>query len=237
MGTDHERVGAGAVGPGLRQSDALADRPRGHAPDSEDCGWHGFSAKRAHARSFHREERSAEMSAEQDLAYASIASVAELVRRKEISPVELTERTLARIEAIDPKINSFYTVFKEEAIAAARNAETEIRQGQYRGPLHGVPIGIKDIYQCGPTTCGSKSLKDYVADDDCTAVRKLKESGALVVGKNATYEFAYGFPTTKSYFKPARNPWNLAYDAGGSSSGSGSAVSAGTGFANMGSWH
>ena len=117
------------------------------------------------------------MSAGQDLAYASIASVAELVRRKEISPVELTERTLARIEAIDPKINSFYTVFREEAVAAARNAEAEIRQGQYRGPLHGIPIGIKDIYQCGPTTCGSKTLKDYVAPADCTAVAKLKARG------------------------------------------------------------
>jgi aspartyl-tRNA(Asn)/glutamyl-tRNA(Gln) amidotransferase subunit A len=101
--------------------------------------------------------------------------------------------------------------------------------------LHGIPTGIKDIYEYGPTTCGSKSLKDYVAAEDCTAVRKLKQSGALVVGKNATYEFAYGFPTTKSYFKPARNPWNLAYDAGGSSSGSGSSVSAGLVYASMGS--
>jgi aspartyl-tRNA(Asn)/glutamyl-tRNA(Gln) amidotransferase subunit A len=175
------------------------------------------------------------MSAEQDLAYASIASVAELVRRKEISPVELTERTLARIEAIDPKINSFYTVFREEAVAAARNAEAEIRQGQYRGPLHGIPIGIKDIYQCGPTTCGSKTLKDYVAPADCTAVAKLKQAGAMVLGKNATYEFAYGFPTLKSYYKPARNPWNLAYDPGGSSSGSGASVAAGMAYASMGS--
>ena len=171
----------------------------------------------------------------QVLAFAPISAVAESVRKKELSPVELVRASLARIEALDPKLNSFYTLFRDDAMAAARAAEAEIARGQYRGPLHGIPIGIKDIYECGPTTCGSKSLKDYVAAEDCTAVRKLKQSGALVVGKNATYEFAYGFPTTKSYFKPARNPWNLAYDAGGSSSGSGSSVSAGLVYASMGS--
>src|SRR3984893_16055126 len=170
----------------------------------------------------------------QELAFAPISAVAESIRRKELSPVELVRASLARIEALDSKLNSFYTLFRDDVVAARREAEAEIARGQYRGPLHGIPIGIKDIYECGPTTCGSQSLKDYVASEDCTAVRKLKQSGALVVGKNATYEFAYGFPTTKSYFKPARNPWNLAYDAGGSSSGSGSSVSAGVGYARMG---
>jgi aspartyl-tRNA(Asn)/glutamyl-tRNA(Gln) amidotransferase subunit A len=170
-----------------------------------------------------------------ELAFAPISAVAESVRRKELSPVELVHASLARIEALDPKLNSFYTLFRDDVLAAAREAEVEIARGHYRGPLHGIPIGIKDIYECGPTTCGSQSLKDYVAAEDCTAVRKLKQAGALIVGKNATYEFAYGFPTTKSYFKPARNPWNPAYDAGGSSSGSGSSVSAGLVYASMGS--
>ena len=171
----------------------------------------------------------------QKLAFASISTVAESVRRKELSPVELVRASLDRIEALDSKLNSFYTLFRDDVLAAARDAEAEIARGHYRGPLHGIPIGIKDIYECGPTTCGSKSLKDYVAAEDCMAVHKLKQAGALIVGKNATYEFAYGFPTTKSYFKPARNPWNLAYDAGGSSSGSGSSVSAGLVYASMGS--
>ena len=101
--------------------------------------------------------------------------------------------------------------------------------------MHGIPIGIKDIYECGPTTCGSESLADYVADQDCTSVAKLKQAGAIVVGKTATYEFAYGFPTTQSYFKPTRNPWSLAHDAGGSSSGTAASTAAGLAYAGMGS--
>src|SRR5262245_21579780 len=120
------------------------------------------------------------MSGEQDLTYATIAEVADRIKRKEVSPVELTEFELSRIEELDPKINSFYTVFEDEVRAAARNAEAEIRRGEYRGPLHGIPIGIKDIYECGPTTCGSKPLANYVASSDCTAVSKLKNAGALI---------------------------------------------------------
>jgi aspartyl-tRNA(Asn)/glutamyl-tRNA(Gln) amidotransferase subunit A len=171
----------------------------------------------------------------QELAFAPLAALAEAIQCKQVSPVELVKASLARIEALDPKLNSFYTLFRDDALEAARAGEAEIARGEYRGALHGIPIGIKDIYECGPTTCGSQSLKSYVAAEDCVAVRKLKQAGAIVVGKNATYEFAYGFPTTKSYFKPARNPWNLAYDAGGSSSGSAASVSAGLVYASMGS--
>ncbi len=175
------------------------------------------------------------MTSLQDLAHEPISAVAELLRRKEVSPVELTDMTLERVEKLDPRINSFYTVFKNAARTSAREAEDAIRRGNYRGPLHGIPIGIKDIYEVGPTTCGSKTLKDYVAPADCEAVKRLKRAGAIVIGKTATYEFAYGFPTLKSYFKPARNPWNLDYDPGGSSSGSGAAVAAGLAYAAMGS--
>src|ERR1700676_3831032 len=119
----------------------------------------------------------------QELPFAPISAVAETVRKKELSPVELVRASLARIDALDSKLNSFYTLFRDDVLAAAREAEAEIARGQYRGPLHGIPIGIKDIYQCGPTTCGSKTLKDYVAPADCTAVAKLKQAGAVVLGK------------------------------------------------------
>jgi len=88
----------------------------------------------------------------QELAFAPISTVAETVRKKELSPVELVRASLARIEALDSKLNSFYTLFRDDVMAAARAAEAEIARGQYRGPLHGIPIGIKDIYECGPTT-------------------------------------------------------------------------------------
>ena len=170
-----------------------------------------------------------------ELAYASIAEVSERVKQREVSPVELTNLMLSRIEDLDSKLHSYYTVFANEVRAAARQVEIEIQHGQDRGPLHGIPIGIKDIYESGRTTCGSKPLKEYVAERDCTAVRKLKEAGALVLGKTATYEFAYGFPTTKSHFGPTRNPWSLGHDAGGSSSGAAASTAAGLAYAGMGS--
>lgn len=171
----------------------------------------------------------------QELAFRPISEVAGLVKKKEVSPVELTELMLSRIEALNPSLNAFNTVFSEESMADARRAESEIQRGQYRGPLHGIPIGIKDIYESGRTTCGSKVLENYVAARDCTAVARLKEAGALILGKTATYEFAYGWPTLQSYFKPTRNPWNLAYEAGGSSSGTAAATAAGLAYAAMGS--
>jgi aspartyl-tRNA(Asn)/glutamyl-tRNA(Gln) amidotransferase subunit A len=175
------------------------------------------------------------MSTAQDLAYLSISELSDRIRNKDISPVEVVQATLARIDQLEPQLNAFNTVFADQAVAEARQAEADIGRGDYRGPLHGIPIGIKDIYECGPTTCGSESLADYVADQDCTSVAKLKQAGAIVVGKTATYEFAYGFPTTQSYFKPTRNPWSLAHDAGGSSSGTAASTAAGLAYAGMGS--
>ena len=175
------------------------------------------------------------MSTAQDLAYLPISELSGRIRNKDISPVEVVQATLARIDQLEPQLNAFNTVFADQAVAEARQAEADIGRGDYRGPLHGIPIGIKDIYECGPTTCGSESLADYVADQDCTSVAKLKQAGAIVVGKTATYEFAYGFPTTQSYFKPTRNPWSLAHDAGGSSSGTASSTAAGLAYAGMGS--
>ena len=175
------------------------------------------------------------MSAAHDLVYVSIAELSDRIRNKDISPVEVVRATLDRIDRLEPQLNAYNTVFADQAVAEARQAEADIGRGAYRGPLHGIPIGIKDIYECGPTTCGSESLADYVADQDCTSVAKLKQAGAIVVGKTATYEFAYGFPTTQSYFKPTRNPWSLDHDAGGSSSGTAASTAAGLAYAGMGS--
>ena len=175
------------------------------------------------------------MTPSQELAYLPIEELSGRIQKREISPVEVTEATLARIEELEPKLHAFYQVFRDEVLASARSAEAEIGRGTYRGPLHGIPIGIKDIYECGPTTCGSQSLEKYVAKSDCTAVAKLKEAGALILGKTATYEFAYGFPTKQSHYPPTHNPWNLAHDAGGSSSGTAASTAAGLAYAGMGS--
>ena len=175
------------------------------------------------------------MTSIQDLAYMPISELSGQIQNKAISPVEVVQAMLARVEQLDPTLNAFNTVFRDEALAAARQAEADIQRGEYRGPLHGVPIGIKNIYECGPTTCGSESLASYIADQDCTSVAKLKRAGAIILGKTATYEFAYGFPTTQSYFKPTRNPWSLDHDAGGSSSGTAASTAGGMAYAGMGS--
>jgi len=169
------------------------------------------------------------------LAYLSLSEVANLIAKRELSPVELTQAMLDRISALDPQLHSYYTVFSTEALAAAREADAQIRGGNYRGPLHGMPLAVKDIYESGPTTCGSKLRKDYVARQDCTVVRKFKQAGGVMLGKLATYEFALGLPTLASHFQPARNPWNLEMDPGGSSSGSGASLAAGLTFGAMGS--
>ena len=169
------------------------------------------------------------------LAYLSLAEVSTLIAKRELSPVEITQAMLDRISTLDSRLHSYYTVFSAEALNAAREAEAQIKSGNYRGPLHGVPIAVKDIYESGPTTCGSKLRKDYVAKDDCTSVKKLKQAGGVLLGKLATYEFAMGLPTLASHFQPARNPWNTDIDPGGSSSGSGAAVAAGLTYGAMGS--
>ena len=171
----------------------------------------------------------------QELAFATISDLAPRLRKREISPVEITQLMLARIDELNPKINAYYTVFHEQALADAKRAEEEIGRGQYRGPLHGIPIGIKDIYAGGRTTCGSWTMQDYVADDEAEATTRLKNAGALVLGKTATYEFAYGIATLKSKVPPVRSAWDLTREAGGSSSGSGGAIAAGMAYAAMGS--
>ena len=170
-----------------------------------------------------------------ELAFLSLAEAADLIKSGQLSPVELTQAMLERIAALDSQVHAYVTVFAEEALAGAKEAEEQIRAGDYKGPLHGIPLAVKDIYEAGRTTGGSKLRKDYTAAQDCTTVAKLKEAGGLLLGKLATYEFAAGLPTLSSHFQPARNPWNLAFDPGGSSSGSGAALAAGMIFGAMGS--
>lgn len=158
------------------------------------------------------------------LYYLSIAEAAELIRKKALSPVELTDAILARIEAVEPHVHAFATVLADDARSKAKAAEAEIQKENYRGPLHGVPIAVKDIiYSKGVATkAGSKQMKDFVPTEDATALARLRQAGAILVGKVVTHEFAYGVTSP-----PTNNPWNLDTVPGGSSGGSGAAVAAG----------
>ncbi len=167
----------------------------------------------------------------------TIEELSPLLRNKTVSPVEVTQHYLARIEALDEQTNAFITVTADEALAQARKAEEEIAAGNHRGPLHGVPIVLKDLYDTAGirTTAGSKIFADRVPDDDATAVSLLKAAGATLIGKTNMHEFAYGVTNDSSYFGPARNPWDLERVTGGSSGGSGAAVAAGLCVAATGS--
>lgn len=166
----------------------------------------------------------------------NIAEASELVRRKQISPVELTETCLARIEELNPAINAFITVLRESALAEARAAEAEISAGNWRGPLHGIPIGLKDLIDTAgvKTTCASALFADRVPTDDAFITQRLKSAGAVLLGKQNMQEFAYGGTSTSSYFGPVRNPWATDRIAGGSSGGSAAAVATGMCFAAIG---
>jgi aspartyl-tRNA(Asn)/glutamyl-tRNA(Gln) amidotransferase subunit A len=165
----------------------------------------------------------------------SLAGAAHLIKQRKLSPVEVTGAALDRISRIDPAINSFITVTADEALAAARQAEAEILAGNYRGPLHGLPISVKDLFLTSGirTTAGSRVLATSVPDRDATVVRKLREAGAVPIGKTNLLEFAYG--EVHPDFGPCRNPWNPDFGTSGSSSGSGAAVAAGLGFGSIGS--
>ncbi|MFZ2003973.1 MAG: amidase [Stellaceae bacterium] len=169
--------------------------------------------------------------------YLTIAEAAKLLEKKELSPVELTESRLARIEKLDGRLHSFIRVLADEAHAAARTAESEIIAGRYKGPLHGIPIGLKDIYETQgiPTTGHSKVMQDHVPAADAFTVARLKDAGGIVLGKLATHEFAFGGPSFDLPWPPARNPWDTTRFTGGSSSGTGAAVPAGLVLGGTGS--
>jgi len=167
----------------------------------------------------------------------TIAEAARAIATRALSPVELTRAFLARIEALDPQLNAYLLVTADAALAAARVAEAEIMAGRYRGPLHGIPYALKDIFcTAGIRTTGhSRTRMDYVPAEDAETVRRLHAAGAIMLGKLATHEFAHGGPSFDLPWPPARNPWDLARFTGGSSSGSGAAVAAGLAMAALGS--
>jgi aspartyl-tRNA(Asn)/glutamyl-tRNA(Gln) amidotransferase subunit A len=166
----------------------------------------------------------------------SIAQTSELLRKGSVSPVELASECLARIEKLNPKLNAFITVTAESALATAREAETEIRRGNWHGPLHGIPLALKDLIDTAGvrTTAASLMFKDRIPTEDAEVVRRLKAAGAILLGKQNLHEFAYGGSSMISAFGEVRNAWNPQHIAGGSSGGSATAVAAGMGYGAIG---
>jgi aspartyl-tRNA(Asn)/glutamyl-tRNA(Gln) amidotransferase subunit A len=172
-----------------------------------------------------------------ELCYLSIAETGPLLKSQQLSPVELTNAFLDRIEAIDSRIHSFVLVTREEALRQAKAVEREIASNRYRGPMHGIPIGLKDLIETAAirTTAHSKVLIDHIPAEDATAVSRLKNAGAVLLGKLGCLEFAHGSPSPDQAWPPVRNPWNPEHGfTGGSSTGSAAAVAAGLVMGSLG---
>jgi aspartyl-tRNA(Asn)/glutamyl-tRNA(Gln) amidotransferase subunit A len=171
-----------------------------------------------------------------DLTGLTLKKAGELLRSKAVSPVELTRVCLQRIEKYNPLINAFITITADSALATAKEMEEEARKGKWRGPLHGIPIALKDnIDTAGIRTTGASELfKDRVPAEDAVVAKKLKDAGAILLGKLNMHEFAYGPTSAISYFGPVHNPWALARISGGSSGGSAAAIAADLCFGTLG---
>lgn len=171
------------------------------------------------------------------LAWLDIAAVSRLLRSRKLSPVELTEACLGRIARLNPVLNAFITVTAESARAEAQQAEARLKKGRWLGPLHGIPIALKDLIDTAGvrTTSACGVFKDRVPARDATVVRKLKAAGAISLGKLNMHECAFGGTSATSYFGPVRNPWDVSRMSGGSSGGSAAAVAAGLCYAALGS--
>jgi aspartyl-tRNA(Asn)/glutamyl-tRNA(Gln) amidotransferase subunit A len=167
---------------------------------------------------------------------ATILELSQRLRTREISPVELTQDCLAKIEKLNPVLNAFILVTEESALLQARQAEAEIQRGDWRGPLHGVSLGLKDLTDTADvrTTAASALFKDRIPAEDADIVRWLKNAGAVLLGKQNLHEFAYGGSSVISYFGEVRNAWNREHIAGGSSGGSATAVAAGLCYGAIG---
>jgi len=164
-----------------------------------------------------------------ELAFLSASEISRAFAQKKLSPVELTQALLARIEHLQPTLHAFIRIDGDAALDAARVAEREITAGRIRGPLHGVPIGLKDIIDVAglPTTAHSRVLIDNIAKSDAVVTAKLRQAGAVILGKLSTHEFAIGGPSHDLPWPAARNPWNPDHHPGGSSSGSGAGLAGG----------
>ena len=171
-----------------------------------------------------------------DLLRMTIAELAPKIQNKEVSPVELTEAALAEADRLQPRLNSFITILHEQAIDQARESEAAISRGEYRGPLHGIPIGLKDnLATAGiTTTVGSKVLADHVPEEDAEVVVRCRDAGAIFIGKENLEEFAAGATSNNPHYGAVHNPWGLAHIPGGSSGGGGANVAASVTFASLG---
>jgi aspartyl-tRNA(Asn)/glutamyl-tRNA(Gln) amidotransferase subunit A len=166
-----------------------------------------------------------------ELTELTICEAGDLLRRRVVSAVDLTEATLQRIEETEPVVHAYALVLAERARRSAHHADREAAQGRWRGPLHGIPVAVKDICYMRdlPNEAGSRVLAGFVPGYDATVVQHLEDAGAVIVGKTVTHEFAYGVNTP-----PTRTPWNLECYPGGSSAGSGVSVTVGSAFAAIG---
>src|SRR5579862_1520277 len=172
----------------------------------------------------------------EDLSRLSLAEASARIRARTITPTQLTEACLARIQTYNPKLNAFITALREQALAQAREMEAEQRAGRFRSPLHGIPIALKDNIDTAGirTTAASAVFDERVPEHDAEVTRRLKEAGAILVGKANLHEFAMGGTNATSYYGPVRNPWALDRNPGGSSGGSAAAVAAGLCFGALG---
>jgi len=171
-----------------------------------------------------------------NLAFAAIEEVAPAIARGEMSPVELTRAVLRQIETLEGRLNCYITVLSDAALVEATQAEAEIRSGRYRGPLHGIPVAIKDNLETAGirSTAGSKILADYLPAEDAPVVARLRAAGAIIVGKTNLHEFGMGATSVNPHYGASRNPWNPNLITGGSSGGSAAAVAAGMALAALG---
>src|SRR5262249_11451246 len=174
--------------------------------------------------------------ADTTLVTMTISELAPKIKAKAISPVELTEAVLAQVDRLQPTLNSFITILHAQARQQAREQEAALMRGEYRGPLHGIPIGIKDnIATAGiRTTVGSKVFTDYVPEEDAYVVSRCKEAGAVMIGKENLEEFAAGSTSNNLHYGAVHNPWNLDHIPGGSSGGGGAQVGGPRAFCALG---
>ena len=172
-----------------------------------------------------------------NLHWLTLHQAAQLIAQKELSPVELTQTCLKQIEWLEPRLNAFITLTPELALEQARQLEAEIRRGEIRGPLHGIPIALKDLYETAGirTTAGSKFFKDFIPETDAAVVDSLQRAGVILLGKLNMHEIALGLTNENPHFGTCRNPWDQSRIPGGSSGGSGAALAAGMCLGSLGS--
>ena len=174
-------------------------------------------------------------SMEQGLGYSGLTEISTLIRRRQLSPLEIVELCLERIERLNPKLNAFITILADQAREQASAADTEIKAGRWRGPLHGIPVAIKDFYDTAgiKTTAAVEHFRNRIPANDAKGVAKLKKAGAILLGKTNMDSLGMGTTGLESYFGHVNNPWNVDYIAGGSSSGSAAALASGMCYATL----